>query len=106
MTCACHEYAVGMPEKSSIAVTTETRQRLRQLAEEHFPGKTLNDVLALILEDFEHHLEERRRRYLDNENLMAELQRRRDEADEKGWRSTEDILAYLATRMNEEQSAA
>ena len=95
-----------MPTKSSIAVTTETRRQLRQLAEKHFPGKSLNDVLALILDDFEHHLEERRERYLANESLMAELQRRRDEADEKGWRSTEDILAYLATRMNEEQSAA
>jgi hypothetical protein len=91
--------------KSSIAVTSATRERLRQLATKYFPGKNLNDVLAVILDDFEYNREQVRQRYLGDEDLMREVQRRRDEADEKGWLSTEDVMAYLAKRIDEERRA-
>jgi hypothetical protein len=91
--------------KSSIAVTSATRERLRQLATKYFPGRNLNDVLAVILDDFEYNREQVRQRYLGDEDLMRRVQRARDEADEKGWLSTEDVVAYLAKRIDEERRA-
>jgi len=102
---ALQAYDGVMASKSSIAVTSATRERLRQLATKYFPGKSLNDVLAVILDDFEHNRERVRQRYLGDEELMREMQRRIDEADEKGWLSTEDVMAYLAKRIDEERRA-
>lgn len=95
----------GVMSKSSIAVTSATRERLRQLATKYFPGRNLNDVLAVILDDFEYNREQVRQRYLGDEDLMRRVQRARDEADEKGWLSTEDVVAYLAKRIDEERRA-